>query len=104
MAVVKPFQAYRPASGREKEIAALPYDVYKYSKSVEYAPIGHFFDENRPNLSLSVVFLAILCQICHGGQYNRHLGRQSHFKNHSVSVSHIKNTSIWLLVFAFKVR
>ncbi len=28
MATVKPFQAYRPESGREMEIAALPYDVY----------------------------------------------------------------------------
>jgi len=28
MAVIKPFRAYRPACGREKEIAALPYDVY----------------------------------------------------------------------------
>ena len=28
MANVRPFQAFRPAPGREKEIAALPYDVY----------------------------------------------------------------------------
>ena len=28
MAIIRPFQAYRPAAGREKEIAALPYDVY----------------------------------------------------------------------------
>ena len=28
MAVINPFCAYRPACGREAEIAALPYDVY----------------------------------------------------------------------------
>ena len=28
MAVIKPFQAYRPKKGLEKKIAALPYDVY----------------------------------------------------------------------------
>ncbi len=28
MADIRPFQAYRPAKGREAEIAALPYDVY----------------------------------------------------------------------------
>ena len=28
MAIIRPFQAYRPAKGQENVIAALPYDVY----------------------------------------------------------------------------
>lgn len=35
MAVVKPFRAFRPAVGREKEIAALPYDVYNRQEACE---------------------------------------------------------------------
>ncbi len=35
MADVRPFQAFRPAPGREKEIAALPYDVYNRQEAVE---------------------------------------------------------------------
>lgn len=35
MANVRPFQAFRPAPGREKEIAALPYDVYNRHEACE---------------------------------------------------------------------
>ncbi len=35
MAVIKPFCAYRPAKGLEKEIAALPYDVYNREEACE---------------------------------------------------------------------
>lgn len=35
MANVKPFRAFRPAIGREKEIAALPYDVYDRQEACE---------------------------------------------------------------------
>ena len=35
MAVIKPFCAYRPACGREAEIAALPYDVYNREEACE---------------------------------------------------------------------
>ena len=28
MAKIRPFQAWRPAKGREQSVAALPYDVY----------------------------------------------------------------------------
>ena len=35
MADVRPFQAFRPAPGREKEIAALPYDVYNRQEACE---------------------------------------------------------------------
>lgn len=35
MAIIRPFQAYRPAVGREKEIAALPYDVYDRQEACE---------------------------------------------------------------------
>ena len=35
MAIIRPFQAYRPAAGREKEIAALPYDVYDRQEACE---------------------------------------------------------------------
>ena len=35
MSIIRPFQAYRPAVGREKEIAALPYDVYDRQEACE---------------------------------------------------------------------
>ena len=35
MADIRPFQAFRPALGREKEIAALPYDVYNRREACE---------------------------------------------------------------------
>lgn len=35
MAVIKPFSAYRPAPGKESEIAALPYDVYNREEACE---------------------------------------------------------------------
>ncbi len=35
MAEIKPFQAYRPESGLENRIAALPYDVYDRSEAAE---------------------------------------------------------------------
>ena len=35
MALIRPFQAVRPAQGLEKEIAALPYDVYNRSEAKE---------------------------------------------------------------------
>ena len=35
MADVRPFRAFRPAPGREKEIAALPYDVYNRQEACE---------------------------------------------------------------------
>lgn len=35
MAVIKPFSAYRPAPGKETEIAALPYDVYNREEACE---------------------------------------------------------------------
>ncbi len=35
MAQIKPFKAYRPATGLEKQIAALPYDVYNRQEAVE---------------------------------------------------------------------
>ena len=35
MADVRPFRAFRPAPGREKEIAALPYDVYDRKEACE---------------------------------------------------------------------
>lgn len=35
MAKIKPFQAYRPAPGLEKQIAALPYDVYNRQEATE---------------------------------------------------------------------
>ena len=35
MADVRPFRAFRPAIGREKEIAALPYDVYNREEACE---------------------------------------------------------------------
>lgn len=35
MATIRPFQAYRPAAGKEKEIAALPYDVYDRQEARE---------------------------------------------------------------------
>jgi uncharacterized protein (DUF1015 family) len=35
MADIRPFRAYRPAPGKEKEIAALPYDVYNRKEACE---------------------------------------------------------------------
>lgn len=35
MATIRPFKAYRPASGLESKIAALPYDVYNREEAVE---------------------------------------------------------------------
>ncbi len=35
MADIRPFKAFRPAQGREKEIAALPYDVYNRQEACE---------------------------------------------------------------------
>ena len=35
MATIRPFQAYRPAKGKEAEIAALPYDVYNRQEAYE---------------------------------------------------------------------
>ncbi len=35
MADIRPFQAFRPAQGKEKEIAALPYDVYNRQEACE---------------------------------------------------------------------
>lgn len=35
MAKIKPFMAYRPECGREKQIAALPYDVYSRAEACE---------------------------------------------------------------------
>ncbi|MBQ7926477.1 MAG: DUF1015 domain-containing protein [Lachnospiraceae bacterium] len=35
MAIIKPFQAYRPAPGLEQQIAALPYDVYNRQEATE---------------------------------------------------------------------
>ncbi|MDE6221340.1 MAG: DUF1015 family protein, partial [Lachnospiraceae bacterium] len=35
MAVIRPFQAYRPRKGLEKKIAALPYDVYNREEACE---------------------------------------------------------------------
>ena len=35
MVTIKPFQAYRPANGKEAQIAALPYDVYSRREACE---------------------------------------------------------------------
>ena len=35
MAVIRPFQAYRPKKGLEEKIAALPYDVYSREEACE---------------------------------------------------------------------
>lgn len=35
MAIIRPFRAYRPAMGKESEIAALPYDVYSRQEAYE---------------------------------------------------------------------
>ena len=43
MAIIKPFQAIRPAKGKEEAIAALPYDVYnreEAEEAVKNAPIS----------------------------------------------------------------
>ncbi len=36
MAIIRPFRAFRPAPGREQEIAALPYDVYSRAEAKAY--------------------------------------------------------------------
>lgn len=36
MAVIRPFQAYRPAKGLEQKVAALPYDVYSREEAKAY--------------------------------------------------------------------
>ena len=36
MAIIRPFRAFRPATGREQEIAALPYDVYSRAEAKAY--------------------------------------------------------------------
>ena len=55
MAIIKPFNAYRPAPGLETEIAALPYDVYNREeacKIVQENP-GSFLAIDRAETSFS---------------------------------------------------
>lgn len=52
MAKIRPFQAWRPAKGREQSVAALPYDVYS-SMEARAAAEGHpdsFLHVDRPEL------------------------------------------------------
>lgn len=52
MAKIRPFQAWRPAKGREQSVAALPYDVYS-SMEARAAVEGHpdsFLHVDRPEL------------------------------------------------------
>lgn len=55
MSVIKPFQAYRPAVGREEEIAALPYDVYNREEACEVVKNnpGSFLAIDRAETSFS---------------------------------------------------
>ena len=55
MAVIKPFNAYRPAIGRESEIAALPYDVYNREEACEVVKNnpGSFLAIDRAETSFS---------------------------------------------------
>ena len=55
MAVINPFCAYRPACGREAEIAALPYDVYNREEACEVvkANPGSFLAIDRAETSFS---------------------------------------------------
>ena len=52
MAKIRPFQAWKPAKGRERDVAALPYDVYS-SLEARAAAEGHpdsFLNVDRPEL------------------------------------------------------
>lgn len=52
MARIRPFQAWKPAKGRERDVAALPYDVYSSMEARE-AVKGHpdsFLHVDRPEL------------------------------------------------------
>lgn len=52
MAKIRPFQAWRPAGGREQSVAALPYDVYS-SMEARAAVEGHpdsFLHVDRPEI------------------------------------------------------
>ena len=55
MAVIKPFSAYRPAPGKECEIAALPYDVYNREEACEVVKNnpGSFLAIDRAETSFS---------------------------------------------------
>ncbi len=55
MAVINPFCAYRPACGREAEIAALPYDVYNREEACEVVKNnpGSFLAIDRAETSFS---------------------------------------------------
>lgn len=55
MAVMKPFSAYRPAPGKESEIAALPYDVYNREEACEVVKNnpGSFLAIDRAETSFS---------------------------------------------------
>ncbi len=55
MAVIKPFSAYRPAPGKETEIAALPYDVYNREEACEVVKNnpGSFLAIDRAETSFS---------------------------------------------------
>lgn len=55
MAVIKPFGAYRPAPGKESEIAALPYDVYNREEACEVVKNnpGSFLAIDRAETSFS---------------------------------------------------
>ena len=55
MAVIKPFSAYRPAPGKEAEIAALPYDVYNREEACEVVKNnpGSFLAIDRAETSFS---------------------------------------------------
>lgn len=55
MAVIKPFSAYRPAPGKESEIAALPYDVYNREEACEVVKNnpGSFLAIDRAETSFS---------------------------------------------------
>ncbi len=55
MAIIKPFCAYRPASGLETEIAALPYDVYNREEACKVVAEnpGSFLAIDRAETSFS---------------------------------------------------
>lgn len=55
MAVIRPFNAYRPAPGKEAEIAALPYDVYNREEACEVVKNnpGSFLAIDRAETSFS---------------------------------------------------
>lgn len=56
MAVIKPFSAYRPAPGKESEIAALPYDVYNREEACEVVKNnpGSFLAIDRAETAFSI--------------------------------------------------